>query len=111
MSEYREQDELVKQALSIGERLDDLGQDLMAEGFFIVSQIRSGAKPTSDQMERQTLLQAEFKKLQSIYTTLVRLGRIEKKPASAGEFDRKFLDKIKDKQSTLGNIVQDRGGK
>jgi hypothetical protein len=96
---------------TVGETIDEIGQEIMANAVYMIEKIRNGQKVTKEEEAMQVEMNVQFKYLESTYQKLVKMKRIEgvsdKGVNSNESFDKNFLQKIKNKQTTMGAIVRD----
>lgn len=94
----------IEQAESLEERIDALGQEIMANAFFVIDRIKKdGKKETKREIERQEELQRQFKVIRTVYSELKKMNRVIGVPNP--DFSKGLLQKIKDKESSIGAIV------
>lgn len=90
--------------MSMEQRFDDLGQTIIAQSYDILMSIREKGKRTDPDVEyRQIESVKQFKIIASTIQTLKRTGRITSVPNA--DFDAQLMKKIKDKKSSMGEIV------
>lgn len=109
-----EQNSELNSPQTIEAKIDELGQELLAQGFSLIDRMRKKKKTEEEKtelaeaMHSQEAMMKQFKVLQSVYTALVKMNRIDGsgKRKKTEEFDRAVLEKIKNQKSALGGIVR-----
>lgn len=90
---------------TIEQRIDEIGQELLANAFLIMDSLRAGNQVSESLQIRQDEMQKQLKFLKNTYMDMVKMGRINTKPNE--NFDKQFLNKIKEQKGTIGNIIAD----
>lgn len=91
--------------LPLAERIDRLGQIILARAFIIMDRIRrDGKRATKKEIDIQEDLQRQFKYIQSTYNSLVKMNRINNKPDN-DNFDKGLKERISKMGSSIKNIV------
>lgn len=92
--------------LTLEQKIDRLGQEIMANAFALMERIgREGKKASKVEIELQEELVRHFNVIKSTYNSLIKMGRITPNNKNNGEFDKGLLDRVKEAKSTVGNIV------
>lgn len=100
-------DTISKDVESVSKRIDQLGQMILAVALTNMAKIEKGGVVSAEEQLRQQALVDQFKIVEAIYNKLVKMKRIpsgEKEPA--GDFEKGFIEKMKEYKSTMGDIVQ-----
>lgn len=95
--------------MNIKDRIIELGQELLATSFSFIARIRAGEKISAEEQTKQTDAMKEFKNLKGIYNDLAKMKLVDTKLNKNGDsekFERGVLDKIKEKKTAIGDIVQ-----
>lgn len=90
---------------SLGEQIDQLGQEILATAFAYTDRLRKGGRISADEEYKQKQMQVQFNYIEKAYNKLIRTGRVTGVPGSIS--DANFIDAIKKKKSTMGDIVRD----
>lgn len=105
MASVISEEEALEQARTIEERIDSLGQEIMANAFVAIDALKKGGKKQKEsEIIKQEELQRQFKIIQNTYAQLKKMGRISPTNTPA-DFTTGLLDAIKRKKSTMGSIV------
>jgi len=92
--------------LSVEEKIDRLGQEIMANAFFIMDRIgREGKKATKLEIELQEESVRQFNYIKKTYDALMKMNRISSNPKNNADFEKGLVEKMREVKSTLGNIV------
>jgi hypothetical protein len=92
------------EGLTLEQQIDALGQEILANAFVTIRKVRRyGKKSTIKEQEVQAELQTQFKYIQSTYLSLKKMNRVQANPGN--NFEENLLEKIKQKKSSIGNIV------
>ena len=98
--------EALKSAESLEQRIDALGQEILANAFMAIDAVKKkGKKQSEKEIIIQEELQRQFKLIQNVYTQLKKMNRIPNGGGNNNDFSKGLLDKIKEKKSSLGAIV------
>lgn len=89
--------------LTLEERIDKLGQDIIANAFFLITKNSKGLKTTDGENDEQAEMIKRFKEITGIYSTLKKANRIN--GSVNASFDKELLKKIKERKGSIGNIV------
>lgn len=93
--------------MTIEERIDKLGQEIMANSFIFIDRAKkSGKRATAKEIRMQEELQRQFKYIVSVYQTLKKTNRISNNPGNNTAFEKDLLSRIKEKSGSIGSIVQ-----
>lgn len=99
------EEEEVEDTRPISEQIDEIGADIMASVRSALMKLkRKGGKIPKEEDERLSERQRYFRFLQSTYMSMMKMGRINQNDTK--NFDRIFLEKIKEKKGTMGEIIQ-----
>lgn len=92
-----------KELQTLGEKIDELGQEILATAFAYMDRLRAGGKITEDEEATQIEMQRQFKYVESVYNRLRKSGRIT--DIEGSKSDGNFMDKILKRKSSISPIV------
>lgn len=99
------QEEEVEDTRPISEQIDEIGADIMASVRSVLMKLKKkGGKIPAEEDARLSERQRYFRFLQSTYMSMMKMGRINQNDTK--NFDRIFLEKIKEKKGSISDIVQ-----
>lgn len=101
------EDELVAlESKSIEERVDELGQEILANAFFLIDKIKKGKKVTKEEEAMQQELMSQFKMIETIYMKLKRMNRVVGEPNA--DFSKGLIERLRAKKipGSIGDIVK-----
>ena len=92
--------------LSIQERFDLLGQEIIAHSYYIMERQRKTHErmTVEEKLEQQDSVE-QFNIIEKIFTKLKKAGRLSNVSPN-GHFDEQLIKKIQAKKSTIGDIVR-----
>ena len=92
-----------EEAISIEEKIDELGTDILAKRFDIIRRLSSNKKINESEQIALDEMQQQFKHIQATYFQMKKMNK------ATGRSDEKFSDEIlkrvKEKTSSLSAIV------
>lgn len=91
---------------TLAEKFDTLGQEIISDAYDIILRCKksSSYRITADDEYQQATKVKQFNIISTVFTKLKKQGRITDHINE--DFDRQLLQKIKEKRSTVGNIVR-----
>lgn len=90
---------------TLAEKFDSLGQEIISDGYDILMRCKKrGFRLSEDEEYEQMMKVKQFNMISTVFTKLKKQGRISDHINE--DFDRQLLQKIKEKRSTVGNIVR-----
>ncbi len=89
---------------SITERVETLRKEALASAFALVDKIKKKQKRFPEEEERQVELMQQLKVIETIYNSILRSNKLAGKSNNDEKFDRAVNDKIKEMQSSVGDI-------
>jgi ribosome-binding ATPase YchF (GTP1/OBG family) len=93
--------------LSIQDRFDLLGQEIIAHSYFIMErQRKTHERMTAEEKLEQQDSVEQFNIIEKIFTKLKKAGRLSNVSAN-DHFDEQLLKRIQSKKSTIGEIVRE----
>lgn len=93
-----------EEAKTLEEMIDILGREILDRAFDTIKKIkRVGKKVAQKDIDIQEELQRQFRYIQTTYSSLKKMNRIGETAGS--NFSSEFMDRIKNKPSTVGAIV------
>lgn len=92
--------------LSMQARFDILGQEIIAQSFYLMERQRiNGTRISEEEKQLQQDSVEQFNIVEKVFSKFKKAGRLgEVKPNE--KFDEQLLEKIKKKKSTISEIVQ-----
>jgi hypothetical protein len=91
----------------VGELIDEIGAIITACRAKIIQRLLKGKKVSAEDDYTLTQLGKQFKELQNVYNSMLKMRRIDGGGRDSSENDKSFLQKIKQKSTTIGSIVRD----
>jgi hypothetical protein len=92
--------------LSIEEKIDRLGQEIMANAFYVMDRIgMEGKKSSKLEIELQEEAVRQFNYIKKTYDALMKMNRISTNPKNNTDFEKGLMEKMRETKSTLGSIV------
>lgn len=90
---------------SLSEKFDALGQEIIADSYDILMRAKKkGMRVDADEEYMQVMKVKQFNIISSVFAKLKRQNRVIDEPNK--DFDKQLIQKIKEKRSTVGEIVQ-----